>query len=87
VYTAHYELAEFGLVDLIDLLPNRRRGRVTDDPLQARALAGQADQVEAENRPRLPVYRFLTHPEAFDHDAFEVVSKALITSPPPRFST
>jgi hypothetical protein len=86
VYTAHYELAEFGLVELLDLIPNRRRGRVTRKPQHPRAQAGQVSQA-AEDRPRLPVYRFITHPEAFDRDALEVVSRALSASPPPRFNT
>jgi hypothetical protein len=86
VYTAHYELAEFGLVELLDLMPNRRRGRVINRPQRPPARADQASQA-AEDRPRLPVYRFITHPEAFDRDAFEVVSRALSASPPPRFNT
>lgn len=86
VYTAHHELAEFGLVELLDLIPNRRRGRVTSKPQHPRAQAGQVSQA-AEDRPRLPVYRFITHPEAFDRDALEVVSRALSASPPPRFNT
>jgi hypothetical protein len=87
VYTAHYELAEFGLVELLDLIPNRRRGRVTSKQQHPHVQGGQASQANAEDRPRLPVYRFITHPEAFDRDAFEVVSRALSASPPPRFST
>jgi hypothetical protein len=92
-YEAHHELAEFGLLQLNETMPDRRRGRL---PLtgprswqakQRRPAAEATAAGEEQEGQRREAYRFFVNPGALDRDAFDTVSNALRSVWPPRFIT
>jgi hypothetical protein len=92
-YEAHHELAEFGLLQLNETMPDRRRGRLPlTGPRSRQAKQRQstaeatAASAEQENQQR-EAYRFFVKSDAFDRDAFDTVSSALRSVWPPRFIT
>ncbi len=90
-YEAHYELAEFGLLQLNETMPDRRRGRVPLSGPRSRRAKAQRPAAEAsaateqQEGHRLEAYRFFVISNAFERDAFDTVSGALRATWPPRF--
>lgn len=79
VYDSVHELVEFGLVDLIDPMPNRRRGKFN----QAAAQRGKDPDASFAPQP----YRFRPMPDGFSRPALEVVRTALESEAlPPSFA-
>src|SRR5262249_10335186 len=76
-YESVHELAEFGVIDFYDPMPNRRRGK-----LRIPAPRDETDESSLEPVP----YRFRYRRDSFDRPALDTVSEALQRSPlPPRF--
>ena len=73
VYVSIHELQEFGLIKIVDPMPNRRRGRFK--PVSS----------EGESSFDPVPYRFLLELPAFDQNAFATVTSALGAAKPPRF--
>jgi hypothetical protein len=71
VYEAHRTLTEFGLTEMLDSVPGRRRGRIAPSSLE-----GSPDEPA-----QYDVLRFLTRPEGLDKPALEVVSSCLKDDP------
>jgi hypothetical protein len=84
VYEAEHELAEFGLIEFYDPMPERRRGKFTPPTRE------QVQEAELNQESLAPVpYRFIYESNApvFDRNAFDIVTSALKINPlPPRLS-
>jgi len=77
-YTAVNELQEFGLIRIIELMPNRRHGRLRR--------VGQGDDDPDQSFAPI-LYRFVIDEAAFDQDAWEIIHRALTKfKEPPRLS-
>jgi hypothetical protein len=91
-YEAHHELAEFGLLQLNETMPDRRRGRLPlTGPRSRRAKqrrpAEEATAAGEQEGQRREAYRFFVNSGAFDRDAFDTVSSTLRSVWPSRFIT
>lgn len=79
VYESVHELAEFGLLQIIDPMPNRRRGK-----FNPKTLSGQS--AEEEGLAPTP-YRFVIIPDGLTREATDVITNCLDSSPlPPRIT-
>jgi hypothetical protein len=76
-YEAIHELAEFGLIDIHDPMPNRRRGRITQ----------HASRPMDDETGLAPIpYRFTYDISKFDRDAYATVTSSLATRLSPRLA-
>lgn len=76
-YGAIHELAEFGLIDIYDPMPNRRRGRITQHVSRP-----MDDETGLAPIP----YRFTYDFSKFDRDAYATVASSLATRLSPRLA-
>jgi hypothetical protein len=80
VYASIHELQEFGLIEIIDTMPNRRGGKVKP------TATNPGDDPDETGLSPVP-YRFTVSKGGYNQDALTVVENCLATSPlPPRLA-